>query len=173
MKNDNRIHLIATFVAESIKDDYTTKNTMKYSLKFILAFLLLMLSFSMSGNAMNFSTCILNGSSCQLSELSSGSSNQRSSVKSQSVSYDNVRSLSISDVELGLKLVTESNSTNYRLRRIIEINDSLRDIMQKFFLLRENSLVLGLSKTFYSDKDPHYSIICSDYYVFALRRILI
>ena len=75
--------------------------------------------------------------------------------------------------ELGLKLVTESNSNNYRLRRIIEINDSLKDVMQKFLVLRENSLVLDQSKSFYSDKDPHYSITCSDYYVFALRRILI
>ena len=45
--------------------------------------------------------------------------------------------------------------------------------LSKFFLLRENSLVLDQSKSYYSDKDPHYSIICSDYYVFALRRILI
>ena len=140
---------------------------MKLSPKFILAFLLLMLSFSVSGNAMNFSTCIFSDSPCQLSELSSDS-NQRSSV-----SYDSVRSLSVSDVELGLKLVTESNSNNYRLRRIIEINDSLKDVMQKFLVLRENSLVLDQSKSFYSDKDPHYSITCSDYYVFALRRILI
>ena len=122
---------------------------MKLSPKFILAFLLLMLSFSVSGNAMNFSTCIFSDSPCQLSELSSDS-NQRSSVDGQSVSYD-----------------------NYRLRRIIEINDSLKDVMQKFLVLRENSLVLDQSKSFYSDKDPHYSITCSDYYVFALRRILI
>ena len=141
---------------------------MKLSPKFILAFLLLMLSFSVSGNAMNFSTCIFSDSPCQLSELSSDS-NQRSSVDGQSVSYDSVRSLSVSDVELGLKLVTESNSNNYRLRRIIEI----KDVMQKFLVLRENSLVLDQSKSFYSDKDPHYSITCSDYYVFALRRILI
>ena len=131
-----------------------------------------MLSFSVSGNAMNFSTCIFSDSPCQLSELSSDS-NQRSSVDGQSVSYDSVRSLSVSDVELGLKLVTESNSNNYRLRRIIEINDSLKDVMQKFLVLRENSLVLDQSKSFYSDKDPHYSITCSDYYVFAVRRILI
>ena len=145
---------------------------MKLSLKFILAFLLLMLSFSVSGNTVNFSPRIFSDSTCQLSELSSDS-NQRSSVDGQSVSYDSVRSLSVSDVELGLKLVTESNSNNYRLRRIIEINDSLKDIINKFFLLRENSLVLDQSKSYYSDKDPHYSIICSEYYVFALRRILI
>ena len=57
---------------------------MKLSPKFILAFLLLMLSFSVSGNAMNFSTCIFSDSPCQLSELSSDS-NQRSSVDGQSV----------------------------------------------------------------------------------------
>ena len=145
---------------------------MKLSPKFILAFLLLMLSFSVSGNTVNFSPRIFSDSSCQLSELSSDS-NQRSSVDGQSVSYDSVRSLSVSDVELGLKLVTESNSNNYRLRRIIEVNDSLKDVMHKFSLLRENSLVLDQSKSYYSDKDPHYSIISSDYYVFALRRILI
>ena len=131
---------------------------MKASPKFILAFLLLMLSFSISGNAGNPSSCI---SECA------------SSVNSHSVGYDNSQALSISDVELGFKPVTESNANNYRLRRIIEINDSLKDTIHKFFLLRENSLVLDQSKSYYSDKDPHYSIICSDYYVFALRRILI
>lgn len=146
---------------------------MKASPKFILAFLLLMLSFSISGNAGNSSSCISAcASSCQFSESTSGT-NQRSSVNSHSVGYDNSQSLSISDVELGFKPVTESNANNYRLRRIIEINDSLKDVIHKFFLLRENSLVLDQSKSYYSDKDPHYSIICSDYYVFALRRILI
>ena len=145
---------------------------MKLSLKFILVFILLMLSFSMGGNAMNFSACVSNcETSCQLSE--SSDINRNSSVDNQSVSYDKSQSFTISDVELGFKLVTESNSNNYRLRRIIEINDSLKDIMHKFFLLRENSLVLDQSKSFFSDKDPHYSITCSDYYVFALRHILI
>ena len=68
---------------------------------------------------------------------------------------------------------SDTNSNYYRLRRIIESNDFFKDVMYKFFLLRENSLVLDQSKSYYSDKDPHYSIICSDYYVFALRRILI
>ena len=145
---------------------------MKLSPKFILALLLQMQSYSLIENAINFSTSNISHSPRQLSELSSDS-NQRSSVDGQSVSYDSVRSLSVSDVELGLKLVTESNSINYRLRRISEINDSLKDVMQKFLVLRENSLVLDQSKSFYSDKDPHYSITCSDYYVFALRRILI
>ena len=146
---------------------------MRTSVKFILMFVLLMLSFSISGNAMDFSTCISScESTCQFSESSSDNTNHRSSVGGHHVDYDNTQSLSISDVELGFKPVSETNS-NYRLRRIIEINDSLKDIINKFFLLRENSLVLDQSKSYYSDKDPHYSIICSDYYVFALRRILI
>ena len=103
---------------------------MKLSPKFILAFVLLMLSFSMGGNAMNFSAYASNcEASCQLSESSS-----------------------------------DVNRNSY---------DSLKDVMHKFLVLRENSLVLDQSKSFYSDKDPHYSITCSDYYVFALRHILI
>lgn len=78
---------------------------MKLSPKFILAFVLLMLSFSMGGNAMNFSAYASNyEASCQLSE-SSSDVNRNSSVDNQSVSYDNSQSLTISDVELGFKLV--------------------------------------------------------------------
>lgn len=144
---------------------------MKVSLKFILVSILLMLSYSISGNAMNFSTCISTiDCSCQLSESSSGD-NLHSCVDNHSVDFDNSQTLSISDVELGFKPVTETYSSNYRFRRFVETN--VLDAMHKFFLLRENSLVLDQSKSYYSDKDPHYSIICSDYYVFALRRILI
>ena len=66
---------------------------MKLSPKFILAFVLLMLSFSMGGNAMNFSAYASNcEASCQLSE-SSSDVNRNSSVDNQSVSYDNSQSL--------------------------------------------------------------------------------
>ena len=117
---------------------------MKGSVRFILAIVLLMLSYSIGGNAMNITSCISQSEcSCQLSESTSDTNSNSSS------------------------------SNNYRLRRIIESNDFFKDVMYKFFLLRENSLVLDQSKSYYSDKDPHYSIICSDYYVFALRRILI
>lgn len=147
---------------------------MKVSLKFILAFILLTLSYSISGNAVNFSTCIsATECSCQISESSCDNNNQHSSIEGNTVGYGKSHSLSISDVELGFKPITETYTNNYRLRRIVEENDSLKDVIYKFFLLRENSLVLDQSKSYYSDKDPHYSIICSDYYVFALRHILI
>ena len=140
---------------------------MKVSLKFILATILLMLSYSIGGNAMDFASCVSKcESSCQLSE-SSSDIKSNSSLNSRAVGFDkSSQSLTISDVELGFKSVSETSSNNYRLRRIIEVNDSLKDVMQ-------NSLVLDQSKSYYSDKDPHYSIISSDYYVFALRRILI
>ena len=145
---------------------------MKGSVRFILAIVLLMLSYSIG--AMNITSCISQSEcSCQLSE-STSDTNSNSSFKTRSLGYDrSSQSLSISDVELGFKSVTETSSNNYRLRRIIESNDFFKDVMYKFFLLRENSLVLDQSKSYYSDKDPHYSIISSDYYVFALRRILI
>lgn len=148
---------------------------MKVSVKFICAFVLLMLSCSMSGIATNFSTCISKSecSSCQFSDASCIIDTYSSLGTSTSSSFDKSQSLSISDVEMAIKSVSETCSNNYRLRRIIEANDSLKDVIHKFFLLRENLLVLDQSKSYYSDKDPHYSIICSDYYVFALRRIFI
>ena len=137
---------------------------MKVSLKFILATILLMLSYSIGGNAMDFASCVSKcESSCQLSE-SSSDIKSNSSLNSRAVGFDkSSQSLTISDVELGFKSVSETSSNNYRLRRIIEVNDSLKDVMHKFSLLRENSLVLDQSKSYYSDKDPHYSIISSDY----------
>ncbi|MDD3039343.1 hypothetical protein [Bacteroides sp.] len=148
---------------------------MKVSVKFIFAFVLLMLSYSISGTATNFSTCISKSecSSCQFSESSYIIDSCSSLGTRTSSGLDKSQSLSISDVEMAIKSVSETCSNNYRLRRIIEANDFFKDIIHKFFLLRENSLVLDQSKSYNSDKDPHYSIVSSDYYVFALRRIFI
>ena len=147
---------------------------MRFSVKFILAFVLLMLSYSMSNASMSLSTCI-SATKCSSSQLSEASSNIDTSFSfstSTSLGFDKSQSLSISDAEMAIKSVSEIYN-NYRLRRIIEANDLFKDVLHKFFLLRENILVLDQSKSYYSDKDPHYSTICSDYYVFALRRIFI
>lgn len=145
---------------------------MKVSLKSIFAFLLLILSFSMSGNAMDVEACI---SKCECSQLSESTNDDCSSTSiSYSSDYSKILDQNISDVELNVRFVeTSFSSSNYRLRRIIEINDSMKDVMRKFLLLRENSLVLDQSKSYFSDKNLHYSTPSSDYYVFALRRILI
>ena len=92
---------------------------MKVSLKFILATILLMLSYSIGGNAMDFASCVSKcESSCQLSE-SSSDIKSNSSLNSRAVGFDkSSQSLTISDVELGFKSVSETSSNNYRLRRI-------------------------------------------------------
>lgn len=88
--------------------------------------------------------------------------------------FDKSQTLSVSDVELGFKPVSETySSNNLRLRRILEDSDLFKDTMRKWCLVRENLLVLDQSKSYYSDKDPHYASISCHYYIFALRRILI
>lgn len=106
---------------------------MKGSVRFILALVLLMLSYSMGGNAMDITSCVSKSeSSCQLSE-SNADTNSNSSFKTRSLGFDrSSQSLSISDVELGFKSVTETSSNNYRLRRIIEANDSLKTLCISF-----------------------------------------
>ena len=88
---------------------------MKVSLKFILATILLMLSYSIGGNAMDFASCVSKcESSCQLSE-SSSDIKSNSSLNSRAVGFDkSSQSLTISDVELGFKSVSETSSNNYR-----------------------------------------------------------
>ena len=144
----------------SIKGQFSIiRQTMKTSVKFILTFVLLMLSFSMSGNALNC-TKGFSASTCCISESSSY--------------HNHLQALSVSDVELGNKPISElySSSHNQRLRRGIEVVDFLRDILQKL-CLRENLLFLDKSKSFHSDKDPIYAQSSCEYHIFALRRILI
>lgn len=144
---------------------------MKTSVKFLLTFLLLMLSFSISGIAPDLtedSFC-----TCRISEFSSDDCTFKCIYKD--VSYHNkLQTLSLSDVELGCKPLSESYSFshNQRMRRMDETTVSLRVMLHKL-CLRENLLVLDKSKSFHSDKDPVDAQTCCEYYVFALRHILI
>lgn len=77
------------------------------------------------------------------------------------------------DMELGNKPVSENNfSHQQRLRRALEDNLFLRNILL-ILSNHENLLVQGRAKLYYSDKDPYYALTGSDYYIYALRRILI
>lgn len=145
---------------------------MKTSVKFILTFVLLMLSFSISGNAMN-DTKDFSTSTCCISK-SSSDGRIVTSLNGDISHHNALQALSVSDVELGAKPISETYSFSFsqRLRRVIEVSDFLRDIMQKL-CLRENLLVLDKSKSFHSDKDPVYAQSSCEYYIFALRRILI
>ena len=77
---------------------------MRTSVKFILMFVLLMLSFSISGNALNITECSHKSvNSCQVS-ASSLDTNYSYRYGSDITGFDKSQTLSVSDVELGLNL---------------------------------------------------------------------
>ena len=145
---------------------------MKTSVKFILVFILLTISCWMRAGVLN-STEEASVETCQFSESSIEISIWASSHGDIS-NHDKILTFSLFDADLAPKLVSESNSfsNNYRLRRLIEASYFLKGMMQKL-CLRENLLVLDKSKSYSSDKDPCCIFSSCEYYVFALRRILI
>lgn len=134
-------------------------------------FILLLLSFSTHGNALAIDDS--SSTVCRVSESAKNSASL-SLDKDEVTFYNRLHALSISDVELGFKPISESNNSshNQRMRRSMEIFDSLKNIMHKL-CLRENLLVLDKSKSYHSDKDPYYAQSSCEYYIFALRHILI
>lgn len=145
---------------------------MKTSVKFILTFLLLMLSFSMRGMVLNHAE--LSSCTCQITAFTSDACISSHCVDEDIYYHSRLQTLSFSDVEFGAKPLSESYSFshNQRLRRMLEFSVSLRTMLHKL-CLRENLLVLDKSKSFHSDKDPVDAQTCCEYYVFALRHILI
>ena len=105
--------------------------------------------------------------------LSSCSSTSDNSINTKNSLLANAKFAWTTDVELGSKPVSETYSSHQqRLRRAIEDNLFLRNILL-MLSNHENLLVQGRSKLYYSDKDPHYALTGSDYYIYTLRRILI
>lgn len=99
-------------------------------------FVLLMLSFSISGNALNITECSHKSvNSCQVS-ASSLDTNYSYRYGSDITGFDKSQILSVSDVELGFKPVSETySSNNLRLRRILEDSDLFKDTMRKWCLV--------------------------------------
>lgn len=110
---------------------------------------------------------------CQISSFSTDE-NISASFNEDGLYYNRLQAFSISDVEMGVKPLTEtfSSSSSQRLRRVVEVSDFMKDIVHKL-CLRDNLLILDRSKFFYSDKDPGSFQIGCEYYIFALRHILI
>lgn len=139
---------------------------MKASATSTLMFIFFVLLFSISGRAWNVAEDAYRSVACQASY--SVDDREGSGINES-------QSLSGSNRTFGLKPVSESCSyaSSLRLRRIIESVDIHKDIMQKFCLLRESLLISDQSKSYYSYKNPHYACVSCEYYIFALRRILI
>lgn len=153
---------------------------MKLSVKFLVIFALLMLSFSMGGDVTNnfmamcdhHHTDVCNSAGEALE--SSSEAPVLSSIDSDKFQCNGWQSFSLSDVEMGFKPVSEAHSFhhNHRMRRIVEFVDYFKGLAYGL-CLRENLLVLDKSKSYHSDEDPHTAQSGCEYYVFALRRILI
>lgn len=143
-------------------------------------FALLMLSFSMRGESLNIMA--LSDKDCSTvcnstsEAFESSESSEASVFNNSNKSYDanGIHLLSFSDVELGFKPVTETYSffNSQRMRRAIEISDYFKNLTHGM-CLRENLLVINKNRSYQFVKALHSSQSSCDYYIFALRRILI
>ena len=155
---------------------YRIESDMRTTVKTFLVFVLLMVTCSLGSRAVNFtgmvekaaSTCEVSASSSSLKNASSDNvaNNTRSNL------FTNSKFMWTTDAELGSKPISERYSFNpYRFRRAIET----ASVMRGFLMIssHHNLLVHDQSKLYYSDKDPHYTYLSSEYYIYTLRRIVI
>lgn len=151
---------------------------MKTSLKFILLSLLLVLALGMKSDVVDFAVvseahCTDSDNTCEMLASSSVSASELSSTNVVDAFNDRMRLMSFSDMEMGFKLVTETYSFNgSRMRRAVETSDFFKHLVHGL-CLRENLLVLDKSMSCRLDKAPHSTQSSCDYYIFALRRIII
>lgn len=148
---------------------------MKTAVKFMMMLSLLILFFSVGGPASTVTVCADSSSDTyQVSESSFSSSNDTMVHSGGDINSGILQALSISYVELGAKLLGERNtsSNSLRLRRMLEMSSFLKDIISHLSL-RESLVVIDKSKSFLSDMESHYSQSSCDYYIFALRRIVV
>lgn len=153
---------------------------MKLSVKFLVIFALLMLSFGIGGDVStdfmamcdNHHTDVCNNAGEALD--SSSDAPVLSSIDGDEFRGSGWKSFALSDVEMGFKPVSETYSFhhNHRMRRAVEFIDFFKGLVHGL-CLRENLLVLDKSKSYHSDEDPYTAQSGCEYYVFALRRILI
>lgn len=149
---------------------------MRTTVKTFLVFMLLILMYSLSSSAVNFTgmvdkeaaVCKVSASSSSLRNVSSNNA-----VNDAKSLFTNTKFMWSTDVELGNKPISERYSFNsQRFRRAMETSSFLRGI---FLILshHQDLLVHDQSKLYYSDKDPHYASFSSEYYIYTLRRIII
>ena len=138
------------------------------SVRFILASTLFMLCLGINESAARTKTC-----SQDYHQFNPHTNSVLFKQAQSSINLQGSRVFSLSDVERTRNSNTTSSEYNqFRIRRIHEITTEIKDIVLQLSLL-ESSFALDLSKTFHSDRYPKYAKMTCDYYIFALRRILI
>lgn len=142
---------------------------MRPGLKFIMAFLFLMLTSGIKTDALSTSVMSQISFAVIHSELSEDSSPNEDGYNVSS-SWYRVSAIESSSTSF---MDVMNMEHHFHLRRITELSTSFKNAMYKLCLIREDIFTLDKSKFYYSNKTPHYVQTCSEYYIFALRRILI
>jgi len=134
------------------------------SVKFILTFMLFILSIGINEATAKAIPC-LNNSHQLKSDTKSASFTQPKST----FGFQGSKVFSLSDIErTNTSNSTLSETNSFRYRRFQETTiDTKNIVLQLSFLDSLFTLI------FHSDKSPTYAQITCDYYIFALRRILI
>lgn len=142
---------------------------MRTTLKTFWIYMLLMLCYCVNCNAFDFTKVEVN-----LAEISHASLSTSTDITfNLDSSFDPAKLIGFSDVYLGSKPVTEVySSSQQRSRRAIEDNLFLKNILQ-ILSNHENSLAMGQTKLYYSDKALCPGLTGNVYYIYTLRRILI
>lgn len=138
---------------------------MRTTVKTFLVFVLLMVTYSLSSRAVNFTGMVDKAAStCEVSTSSSSLKNASSdNVANNTRSlFTNSKFMWTTDAELGNKPISERYSFNpYRFRRAVETASFMKGIL--LISSHHNLLVHDQSKLYYSDKDPHYTSFSSEY----------
>ena len=141
---------------------------MRTTVKTFLVFVLLMVTYSLSSRAVNF-TGMVDKAASTSSLKNASSDNVANNTRSL---FTNSKFMWTTDAELGNKPISERYSFNpYRFRRAVETASFMKGIL--LISSHHNLLVHDQSKLYYSDKDPHYTSFSSEYYIYTLRRIVI
>lgn len=138
------------------------------SVRFILASTLFMLCLGINESTARTNACYQN---CH--QLKSQTNIALFKQAQSSNNLQGSRVFSLSDMERTRNVITTSSEYNqFRIRRIHETTTEIKDIVLQLSFL-ESLFTMDLSKTFHSDSYPKYAQMTCDYFIFALRHILI
>lgn len=109
-------------------------------------------------------------SKCSLCECSNSHTYDDFTSDNKNLKYS-LYTTCTSEVGLSEKLISQNTLDNLRIRRSFELSNWLKGIIRSLSF-REDGLVHGQNKIYYSSIN-HKVLPSCQYYVFALRRILI
>lgn len=138
------------------------------SVKFILTLALFILSIGINEATAKANSCIGNSHHLK-SDTKSSTFNQSKST----FGFQGSKVFSLSDIErTNTSNTTLSESNSFRYRRFQETTIDIKSIVLQISFL-DGLFTLDQNRIFHSDRSPEYAQTTCEYYIFALRRILI